>query len=209
MNFIIEKTAVISIGMSSVLKSHIPGSEVTVFETPEEAQLFGGTVWPRLIVVSLSAQSNKRNMVIVASLRKAFPSSKIVAYSSLEVLPDAIASYYHAGVSGFSSLADNDMDKCIKTVCENKTYFNSMVVDSFVFYLQLRHHRMLGSTFASRRECQVTYLLAKGMDIAMIAQKLNTTTSKIDTLKTRIFKKLAVGSIQQLQAKVNVSPEAQ
>lgn len=107
---------------------------------------------------------------------------------------------FQAGARAFieKSAPDTELRKAILTVIENHHYISDQQKDIFTQKLLSRGNTAGEIHQLSKRELEMARLLLKGFGVLEVANAMKISISTASTFKSRIFKKLRVGSIIEL-----------
>ncbi len=134
-------------------------------------------------------------------IRKQFPSTRIVIlsmYSTMEHVFRAL----RAGASGYllKESAGSEVVEAIYVVCAGHRYLSPKITDVMVDdYLRGRGGdagRLLSEL--SSREREVLQLVAEGVSSRDIAERLNISSTTVDTYRSRVMHKLGIEDITAL-----------
>lgn len=134
-------------------------------------------------------------------LKHTIEQGKSVKFLILSIYPEkeyAIRSF-KLGASGYitKDSAADELHEAINTVLNGKHYVSRNLQD-ILFDVQNKKQRLSKHESLSDREFRVFILLAQGIKIKDIADKLFISNKTVSTYKSRIFNKMNMKSVQEL-----------
>jgi len=189
--------SIVRTGISFLLRQEYPHAEI-------DECADGDAVWKKmekqsydLAILDLSMPGSD-SMSLLKNILAIHPQQKILI---LSMSPEEIYAkkYLQLGVKGFinKSAGSAELRRAIRAVMSNSRYLTQEMKDI------LAKEELLGirqSPFAalSARELEVLPHLLEGLNVTEIAALLSVHTSTIGTHKARIFKKLGVSNVVEL-----------
>lgn len=127
------------------------------------------------------------------------PSLKIIMFS-MNAEEVYARRYLKMGAMGYirKDAPNNEIEKAITTVLNNKTYVSPELTRKLLSDLHSKHESENPFDKLSTREFEVVQHLVQGDSVAEISKKLNVHTSTVGTHKARIFEKLQCHNIIDL-----------
>ncbi|MDE3183353.1 MAG: response regulator transcription factor [Bacteroidota bacterium] len=119
------------------------------------------------------------------------PSIKVIMFS-MNAEEVYAKRYLKMGAMGYirKDAPNNEIEKAITTVLNNKTYVSPELAQKILYDLHSKNESENPFDKLSTREFEIVQHLAQGDSVAEISKKLNVHTSTVGTHKARIFEKL-------------------
>ncbi len=136
---------------------------------------------------------------IVQTILSFKPSTKIIMFS-MNAEEVYAKRYLKMGAMGYlrKDATNQEIEKAITSVLNNKTYVSPELTQKLLFELQSKQEPDNPFDKLSSREFEIVQHLAQGDSVAEISKKLNVHTSTVGTHKARIFEKLHCHNIIDL-----------
>jgi DNA-binding NarL/FixJ family response regulator len=194
---IIDRHPILRAGLCAFLKDHLQNSRILLAGNPEHfVALYPGQK-PDLFILGLNNGPKINNFGSIKELKTKFPVSSLIVYDE-KADPALSRLYIKAGASGYLSKQDEleELQTCLRQVMAGRRYICREVIHINVF---LNSEAKKKANALSFREYEVASYLSQGMKISWIAKALGIQVSTTSTVKTKIFKKLNIESIVQLE----------
>jgi two-component system invasion response regulator UvrY len=195
---LIDKQEIILKGIQSVLKKEVPALKCSGYTELEKADLFLATESCDLVIMENNWEHTNVHAFIEQWLAR-HPSLRILVFSFSP--PQIYAKWMlQTGVKGFISkyCPVSELLVGIQTILRGDLYLSQHVFQEWVHDLFSKKTR---NPFVklSNREMEVCHHLIQGLFISEIAQIMQLHPSTIGTHQHRIFKKLGVSRVIELQ----------
>lgn len=188
-------------GIKSALRD-VPEFEVIGEATDGwEALKIADALRPDIMVLDIS-MPGLSGIEVVRRLKLTTPDIKVVIYT-MHSSKEFIIDLYKAGVSGYVLKEDpvTDLIHSLKAVSGGATYFSTMTPDMLQKSIKSKEEKMTGEEAYSRlshREQEVFRLLAEGISIREIAERLFISPKTVESHKYNLMEKLNAKTIVEL-----------
>jgi DNA-binding NarL/FixJ family response regulator len=188
---------VVRAGISFLIRQEYPTSEIDECED-------GNAVWKKmekqsydLAILDISMPGSD-SMSLLKNIFSIHPQQKVLI---LSMSPEEIYAkkYIHLGVKGFVSKSAGPVElrRAISTILSNKRYLTPKMKD-LLSVEDLNEKKETPFDQLSARELEVLPHLLEGLNVTQIANILSVHTSTVGTHKARIFHKLGVTNLIEL-----------
>ena len=198
---IVDDHTVVIEGIKSALKEH-PEFEV-VGEASDGllAVELANSLNPDVIIMDISIPK-LNGLEATRKIKRENPEVKIIVYT-MHSKKEFIIDFFKAGISAYVLKDDPlaDLILSLQAVGQGGTYFSTMAPSTLLSHIKdLEGKKTIDDPYESlsRREREVFQLLAEGMNIKNIADKLYISPKTVETHKYNIMEKLQAGSIVDL-----------
>jgi DNA-binding NarL/FixJ family response regulator len=202
---VIEDNRLVRDGLKTVLDAQPDFKVVAAAEGANAGLLHVREAKPHVVLVD-AALGNGDSRLLVENLRKTAPECKVIVMDLLPVQEDVIE-FIQAGASGFilKDATIEDLVRTIRSVAEGADVVPASLTGTLLSHIadQAVLHRTPGVMQAVRmtkREREVTELIAEGLSNKEIARRLNLATHTIKSHVHNILEKLALRSRIQIAA---------
>ncbi len=210
---VIEDNRLLREGISAMIKEQSDMKVTAAIGTGENILEKINTLKPDVTLLDLGLR-NQNSLQVVKSVRKKFPSTKIIVMDLVPV-HEEILEFVQAGVSGFilKDATVNDFLKTIRSVAEGNKVLPNNLTDSL--FSQIVEYAVRGPKSSSliksvrmtKREKQVIELIADGLTNKEIAQKLHLSTFTVKSHVHNILEKLALHTRVQIAKYAHTTEE--
>ncbi len=201
---IVDDHAIIRRGIREVVCQHWPASAID--EAASMGELFPALLRARPEIVLLDLHLGNSNAIdVLADVHERFPRIKVLVYSmsAERVFAQQVIA---RGASGFLSKATDERDliAAIELVLAGGTYVSPELLDAARQRQTERSVPAIADPFEdlSERERRVMDELLTGAGVKEIAARLNLQPTTVATYKARLYDKLGVSNLLDLQAMV-------
>lgn len=194
---IIDDHVVIRTGIKFLLSEKFQGSEISEACDGETAILSLNNKNYELVIMDIQ-MPNTNSLSLMEYIKKEHPATKVLVYSmSAEKIYAKL--FLKNGAMGFLSKNAplEEIMKAIETVLDNKKYISAEFAEILA---DNSYKGITSSPFSqlSKRELEITKLLLSGQTLTEISKSLDLKISTVGTLKQRMFKKLDIDNLLEL-----------
>ena len=202
---VIEDNRLLRDGLAALLDSQTEFRVVASAEGASEALQRLQEHKPNVVLVD-AALGRNRSQRLVESIKEAAPHSRIIM---MDVQPEEedVIDFIKRGANGFLSkdAALEDLVRTIRQVANGGDVVPSALTGTLLSHIAkqasvLRNTPMMASVRMTKREQQITDLIAEGLSNKEIAQRLNIATYTVKSHVHNILEKLALHSRLQIAA---------
>ena len=211
---VIEDNRLVRDGLAALLDAQPDFKVVAAAEGANAGLLQVRETKPHVVLVDATLGNNDSHR-LVESVRKEAPESKVIVMDLLPAQEDVIE-FIQAGASGFivKDATVDDFVRTIRSVAEGADVVPpsltgtllSHIVDQAVMHSTAA---VLEAVQMTKREREITSLIAEGMSNKEIAQRLNIATYTVKSHVHNILEKLALHSRLQIAAHAHKSGSPQ
>jgi two-component system nitrate/nitrite response regulator NarL len=202
---VIEDNRLVREGLSALLNAQPDFKVVAAAEGGSAALLQVREVKPHVVLVDATLGSHDSHR-LVESVRKEVPESKVIVMDLLPAQEDIIA-FIKAGANGFivKDATIEDFVKTIRSVADGADVVPASLTGTLLSHIvdQAVHRStaaVLEAVQMTKREREITSLIAEGLSNKEIAQRLNIATYTVKSHVHNILEKLALHSRLQIAA---------
>ena len=211
---VIEDNRLVREGLAALLNAQPDFKVISVAEGGNAGLLQVREVKPHVVLVDATLGSHDSHR-LVESVRKEVPESKVIVMDLLPAQEDIIA-FIKAGANGFivKDATLEDFVKTIRSVADGADVVPASLTGTLLSHIvdQAVHRStaaVLEAVQMTKREREITSLIAEGMSNKEIAQRLNIATYTVKSHVHNILEKLALHSRLQIAAHAHKSSASQ
>ncbi len=211
---LIEDNRLVRDGLTALLEAQPDFQVVAAAEGANAGLLQVIETKPHVVIVD-AALGNNDSHSLVKSVKREAPNSKVIVMDLLPAREDVIE-FIQAGASGFivKDATVEDFVKTIRTVASGADVVPHALTGTLLSHIvdQAVHRSTAGVLEAvqmTKREREITGLIAEGLSNKEIAQRLNIATYTVKSHVHNILEKLALHSRLQIAAHAHKSSSAQ
>ena len=202
---VIEDNRLVREGLAALLNAQPDFKVIAAAEGGSAGLLQVREVKPHVVLVDATLGSHDSHR-LVESVRKEVPESKVIVMDLLPAQEDIIA-FIKAGANGFivKDATIEDFVKTIRSVADGADVVPASLTGTLLSHIvdQAVHRStaaVLEAVQMTKREREITSLIAEGMSNKEIAQRLNIATYTVKSHVHNILEKLALHSRLQIAA---------
>src|ERR1043165_3279592 len=208
---VIEDNRLVRDGLAALLDAQPDFKVVAAAEGANAGLLQVRTTKPHVVLVD-AALGNHDSHRLVETVRKEAPESKVIVMDLLPAQEDVIA-FIQAGANGFivKDATIEDFVRTIRSVAEGADVVPPALTGTLLSHIA--DQAVTRSTTAvleavqmTKREREITSLIADGLSNKEIAQRLNIATYTVKSHVHNILEKLALHSRLQIAAHAHKKP---
>jgi len=207
---VIEDNRLVRDGLAALLDAQPDFKVVAAAEGANAGLLQVRATKPHVVLVD-AALGNHDSHRLVKSVRKEAPESKVIVMDLLPAQEDVIA-FIQAGASGFivKDATLDDFVRTIRSVAEGADVVPPALTGTLLSHIvdqavTRSPAGVLEAVKMTKREREITTLIADGMSNKEIAQRLNIATYTVKSHVHNILEKLALHSRLQIAAHAHKS----
>ena len=207
---VIEDNRLVRDGLAALLDAQPDFKVVAAAEGANAGLLHVRATKPHVVLVD-AALGNHDSHRLVKSVRKEAPESKVIVMDLLPAQEDVIA-FIQAGASGFivKDATLDDFVRTIRSVAEGADVVPPALTGTLLSHIvdqavARSTTAVLEAVQMTKREREITGLIADGMSNKEIAQRLNIATYTVKSHVHNILEKLALHSRLQIAAHAHKS----
>jgi two-component system, NarL family, nitrate/nitrite response regulator NarL len=211
---VIEDNRLVREGLAALLNAQPDFKVIAAAEGGSAGLLQVREVKPHVVLVDATLGSHDSHR-LVESVRKEVPESKVIVMDLLPAQEDIIA-FIKAGANGFivKDATLEDFVKTIRSVADGADVVPASLTGTLLSHIvdQAVHRStaaVLEAVQMTKREREITSLIAEGMSNKEIAQRLNIATYTVKSHVHNILEKLALHSRLQIAAHAHRSSAPQ
>jgi len=211
---VIEDNRVVREGLAALLDAQPDFKVVAAAEGANAGLLQVRETKPHVVLVD-AALGNHDSHRLVETVRKEAPLSKVIVMDLLPAQQDVIA-FIKAGANGFivKDATIEDFVKTIRTVAEGSDVVPAALTGTLLSHIvdqavTRSTSAVLEAVQMTKREREITSLIAEGLSNKEIAQRLNIATYTVKSHVHNILEKLALHSRLQIAAHSHRSSTSQ
>ena len=214
---VIEDNRLVRDGLAALLDAQPDFKVVAAAEGANAGLLQVRETKPHVVLVD-AALGNHDSHRLVESVKKEAPQSKVIVMDLLPAQEDVIA-FIKAGANGFivKDATNEDFVRTIRSVAEGADVVPPALTGTLLSHIvdqavTRSTAAVLEAVQMTKREREITTLIAEGMSNKEIAQRLNIATYTVKSHVHNILEKLALHSRLQIAAhahKSGASPSVQ
>jgi len=198
---VIEDNRLVREGLAALLNAQPDFKVIAAAEGGSAGLLQVREVKPHVVLVDATLGSHDSHR-LVESVRKEVPESKVIVMDLLPAQEDIIA-FIKAGANGFivKDATIEDFVKTIRSVADGADVVPASLTGTLLSHIVDRSTAaVLEAVQMTKREREITSLIAEGMSNKEIAQRLNIATYTVKSHVHNILEKLALHSRLQIAA---------
>lgn len=201
---IVDDHLVVRTGVSIILEEKIKNITITTAENYQEVVNIIKKQKFDLIILDINIPGG-RNTAMIQEIKEIQPEVKILIFSVYEEETHACP-YIIAGANGYlNKLSDKKMlINAVDTILKSGNYLTPKIVAELI-KASINKEGINPLDKLSKREREISELLAKGDGNIEIANKLNIQLTTVSTHKNKIFNKLHIKNIVELISLFNKS----
>jgi DNA-binding NarL/FixJ family response regulator len=194
---VVDDHDIVRVGLKQVLLAR-PGWEICAeAKTGKESIALAKQFEPAVVVMDI-AMPEMNGLEAARQIRQLLPKTKVIILT-LHFSYQLMREIVEAGISGYilKSDADRELVTAVQTVASGGFYFTAQAADT----LQGDHAKPGARTFRkplTRRELEVTTLLAEGNSAKQVAAKLGMSIKTAETHRANVLRKLELHSVAEL-----------
>jgi two-component system, NarL family, nitrate/nitrite response regulator NarL len=207
---VIEDNRLVREGLAALLNEQPDFKVIAAAEGGNAGLLQVRETKPHVVLVDATLGSHDSHR-LVESVRKEVPESKVIVMDLLPAQEDVIA-FIKAGANGFlvKDATIEDFVKTIRSVADGADVVPASLTGTLLSHIvdQAVHRStaaVLEAVQMTKREREITSLIAEGMSNKEIAQRLNIATYTVKSHVHNILEKLALHSRLQIAAHAHKS----
>lgn len=204
---IVEQFPLSRAGLAHFLNQHFVDHLILEHENVNELNRSHNQLRPGLIVLGLNGDWFERGLAQLDSLRSNYPTAKVIVYDDSPDSTKALK-YLKRGACGYVSKSEKaaSLKDGIDKILDGKRYIDRDILDT-IFEDQIFRRKTAVShrPALTRNESIVVNHLIDGLKVTQIAAMLQKKVSNISASKRRIFEKLDVTNVSELEAKVGTN----
>jgi two-component system nitrate/nitrite response regulator NarL len=211
---VIEDNRLVRDGLAALLDAQPDFKVVAAAEGANAGLLQVRATKPHVVLVD-AALGNHDSHRLVQSVREEAPESKVIVMDLLPAREDVIA-FIQAGASGFivKDATIDDFVRTIRSVAEGADVVPPALTGTLLSHIvdqavARSTASVLEAVPMTKREREITGLIADGLSNKEIAQRLNIATYTVKSHVHNILEKLALHSRLQIAAHAHKSSESQ
>ena len=202
---VIEDNRLVREGLAALLNAQPDFKVIAAAEGGSAGLLQVREVKPHVVLVDATLGSHDSHR-LVESVRKEVPESKVIVMDLLPAQEDIIA-FIKAGANGFivKDATIEDFVKTIRSVADGADVVPASLTGTLLSHIvdQAVHRStaaVLEAVQMTKREREITSLIAEGMSNKEIAQRLNIATYTVKSHVHNILEKLALHTRLEIAA---------
>lgn len=194
---IADDHAIVRQGLKTIVESSGRMSVIAEASTGAEALNLVGSKRPDLVILDLS-MPGRNGLEVLKDIKRNNPSIPVIILSMHPSDQYAVRAF-RAGASGYMTKesATEELVNAIEVAYRGGKYIGPGVAELLASFVQVKEieekHKLL-----SDREFEVFVLLAGGVTVGEIADKLNLSVKTISTYRTRILEKMSMSTNAEL-----------
>jgi DNA-binding NarL/FixJ family response regulator len=207
---VIEDNRLVREGLAALLDAQPDFKVVAAAEGANAGLLHVREMKPHVVLVD-AALGNHDSHRLVETVRKEAPQSKVIVMDLLPAQEDVIA-FIKAGANGFivKDATIEDFVNTIRTVAEGSDVVPAALTGTLLSHIvdqavTRSTSAVLEAVQMTKREREITSLIAEGLSNKEIAQRLNIATYTVKSHVHNILEKLALHSRLQIAAHAHKS----
>ena len=207
---VIEDNRLVRDGLAALLDSQPDFKVVAAAEGANAGLLQVRETKPHVVIVD-AALGNHDSQSLVKNVKKEAPASKVIVMDLLPAQEDIIA-FIQAGANGFivKDASVEDFIKTVRSVAEGADVIPPALTKTLLSHIvdqavQRSTAAVLEAVQMTKREREITSLIAEGLANKEIAQRLNIATYTVKSHVHNILEKLALHSRLQIAAHAHKS----
>jgi len=168
---------------------------------------------PHVVLVD-AALGTGDSRLLVEKLKRAAPDARVIVMDLMPVQEDVIA-FIRAGASGFilKDATIDDLVRTVRSVADGKDVVPASLTGTLLAHIAdqaIRRHtpRLMQAVRLTKREREVSALIAEGLSNKEIAQRLHIATYTVKSHVHTILEKLALHTRLQIAAHTHRADEA-
>jgi DNA-binding NarL/FixJ family response regulator len=203
---VIEDNRLLRDGLAALLDSQSEFKVVASAEGASSALQRLQEYKPNVVLVD-AALGRNRSQRLVESIKEAAPHSRVIMMDMQPEEEDDVIDFIKRGANGFiaKDAALEDLTNTIRQVANGGDVVPPALTGTLLSHIAkqasvLRNTPMMASVRMTKREQQITDLIAEGLSNKEIAQRLNIATYTVKSHVHNILEKLALHSRLQIAA---------
>jgi DNA-binding NarL/FixJ family response regulator len=211
---VIEDNRLVREGLAALLNAQPDFKVVAAAEGANAGLLQVRETKPHVVLVD-AALGNHDSHRLVETVRKEAPQSKVIVMDLMPAQEDVIA-FIKAGANGFivKDATIDDFIKTIRTVADGADVVPAALTGTLLSHIvdqavKRSTSAVLEAVQMTKREREITSLIAEGLSNKEIAQRLNIATYTVKSHVHNILEKLALHSRLQIAAHAHKANTAQ